>query len=569
MEMQAGCILMLVFVLASLRESQGKSTSSGKTIILQENVSKFMDIDIASSNIDTENTLSIRCNNITLYICRKDNVCTKKTKSNIFNITKTKDRILRVYFENVVRDSPIPINGTWQVCNAGENGNSCDDTLTRKVFIYAQLDYFNCTYDFADEDHSLQISCTVVNIFPQAICSFDTMKVLSKVEYKADKIQGITKCSVTLDINKDPFQVRTTIYPNITGDITDMAYGISVTLSVKNVKKIIPGKRKCFLEGNSTSIHSCNCEESLLASVALNSSVITDEIGFYTCPYLGKSTSSGKTIILQENISKFIYIDIASSNIDTENTIEIRCNNITLYMCRKYNVCNKKTKSNIFNVTKSKGGILRVYFENVIRNSSIVINGTWQVCNAGESGNTCDDTLIRHVFIYAQLDYFNCTYDFADEDHSLQISCTVVNIFPQAICSFDTMKIVSDIEYKHDKVQGIASYFNTKCSVTLDINKDSFQVKTTMYPNITGDITDMTYGISVTLSVMNVKKIIPGKRKCFLEGNSTLIYSCNCEESLLASVAFNSNVITDEIGFVVCPYLGNSTLTKCVTDVET
>ncbi|XP_055865292.1 uncharacterized protein LOC106068503 [Biomphalaria glabrata] len=455
MEMQAGCILMLVFVLASLRESQGKSTSSGKTIILQENVSKFMDIDIASSNIDTENTLSIRCNNITLYICRKDNVCIKKTKSNIFNITKTKDRNLRVYFENVVRDRPIDINGTWQVCKAGENGNSCDDTLTRKVFIYAQLDYFNCTYDFADVDHSLQISCTVVNIFPQAICSFDTMEVLSEVEYKHDKIQGITKCSVTLDINKDPFQVRTTIYPNITGDITDMAYGISVTLSVKNVKKIIPGKRKCFLEGNSTSIHSCSCTTSLLASVALNSSVITDEIGFYTCPYL------------------------------------------------------------------------------------------------------------------AQLDYFNCTYEFADVDNSLQISCTVVNIFPKAICSFDTMKVLSNIEYIYDKVQGTVSYFNTKCSVTLDINKDPFQVKITIYPNITGDITDMAYGISVTLSVKNVKKIIPGKRKCFLEGNSTSIHSCNCAESLLAEAALNSSVITDERGFVVCPYLGNSTLTKCVTDVET
>ncbi|KAK0055641.1 polymorphic transmembrane cluster 2 transmembrane protein 11, partial [Biomphalaria pfeifferi] len=102
-----------------------------------------------------------------------------------------------------------------------------------------------------------------------------------------------------------------------------------------------------------------------------------------------------------------------------------------------------------------------------------------------------------------QLDYFNCTYDIADVDHSLQISCNVVNVFPQAFCSFDKMKVLSGIEYTQDEVQGNTSYFNTKCSVTLDINKDSFQVKTTMYPNITGDITDMAYGISVTLSVKN------------------------------------------------------------------
>ncbi|KAK0069114.1 polymorphic transmembrane cluster 2 transmembrane protein 11, partial [Biomphalaria pfeifferi] len=194
-----------------------------------------MDIDIASSNIDTENTISIRCNNITLFVCRKDIVCIEKTKSNIFNVTKTKDGILRVYFENVARIIPIYINGTWQVCNAGESGNRCDDTLTRQVLIYAQLDYFNCTYHFGDIDHILTISCTMKNIYPQAVCSFDTDNVLSNIRHDYSQDSGnTTRCLVTQDSNKDSFQVKTTMYPNITGDITDMNYGISITLFVMN-----------------------------------------------------------------------------------------------------------------------------------------------------------------------------------------------------------------------------------------------------------------------------------------------------------------------------------------------
>ncbi|KAK6964538.1 hypothetical protein BgiMline_031775 [Biomphalaria glabrata] len=253
-----------------------KSSDRGKTIILQENVSKSMDIHIASSNIDTENTISIRCNNITLYVCRKDNVCTKKTKSNIFNVTKTKDGNLRVYFENVVRNSPIQINGTWHVCNAVESGNTCNDTLTRQILIYTQLDYFNCTYYFGDIDHNLTISCTMKNIYPQPVCSFGTGKVLSSIQYDySQDSRNITRCSVTLDINEEFYQVKTTMYPNITGDITDMTYGINMTLSVMNVSRL-NSSETCFVEGNSTSISPCRCVEAPLENVTTDSYTETD-----------------------------------------------------------------------------------------------------------------------------------------------------------------------------------------------------------------------------------------------------------------------------------------------------
>ncbi|XP_055867301.1 uncharacterized protein LOC106068502 isoform X2 [Biomphalaria glabrata] len=267
---------LVVLALGLFLGSLSKSTDRGKTIILQENVSKFMDIDIASSNLNTENTICIRCNNKTLYACRKDNVCTKKDKSNIFNVTKTKDGNLRVYFENVVRNSPIVINGTWQVCSSGENETRCDDTLTRYVFIYAQLDYFNCTYQFGDIDHNLTISCTIKNIYPQPVCSFGTGTVLSNIRHNySQDSRNITRCLVTQDINKDSFQVKTTMYPNITGNITDMTYGISVTLSVMNVSRLNSSKT-CFVEGNSTSISSCRCVEALLENVTIHSCTETD-----------------------------------------------------------------------------------------------------------------------------------------------------------------------------------------------------------------------------------------------------------------------------------------------------
>ncbi|XP_055867302.1 uncharacterized protein LOC106068502 isoform X3 [Biomphalaria glabrata] len=250
---------------------------------------------------------------------------------------------------------------------------------------------------------------------------------------------------------------------------------------------------------------------------------------------LSKSTDREESIILQENVSKSMDMDISSSNLKIENTIYIRSNNITLCVCRQDNVCNKKDKSNIFNVTKTKDGILRVYFENVVRNNPIQINGTWQVCNTSEIGNKCDETLTRHVFIYAQLDYFNCTYEFVDVDHKLNISCTILNIYPQAVCSFDTQKVLSEIEYNHSQVPGYTTYFNSRCSITLEINNEFFQVKTTIYPNITGDITDTTYGINVTLSVMNVSTLSSSK-KCFVEGSSTSISSCRCRGGLLENV---------------------------------
>ncbi|KAK0069098.1 polymorphic transmembrane cluster 2 transmembrane protein 11 [Biomphalaria pfeifferi] len=516
--MEASCIINVVFVLALLLISHGKFTDRGKTIILQKKVSKFMDIDIASSNIDTDNTIEIRCNNITLFVCRKDSVCIKKTKSYIFNVTKTKDEILRVYFENVARINPIYINGTWQVCNAGEYGNRCDDTLTRQVFIYAQLDYFNCTYDFADVDHSLKISCNAVNLFPQALCSFDKMKVFSDIEYTQAKVQGNpsyfnTKCSVTLDINKDSFQVKTTIYPNITGDITDMAYGISVTLSVKNVKKIIPGKRKCFLEGNSTSIHSCICEEILLGGAAFNSSVNRHEIGFYLCPYLDTKYASNpnpnreENIILQENVSKFMDIDIASSNIDTENTIEILCNNIVLYVCRKDSVCIEKIKSNFFNVTKTKDGILRVYFENVARIIPIYINGTWQVCNAGEYGYRCDDTLTRQVFIYAIYGEPECLWD------DVKVTCFIHKVYPNAICKFnftniDAGDLEGDVLYQHVDIEN-GMYYNTTCTYWTSPFNENHIATVSIYANGTG----IKYGKTTTLYFF----AIHGEPECLLE----------------------------------------------------
>ncbi|KAI8780261.1 hypothetical protein BgiBS90_019455 [Biomphalaria glabrata] len=267
---------LVVLALGLFLGSLSKSSDRGKTIILQENVSKSMDIHIASSNIDTENTISIRCNNITLYVCRKDNVCTKKTKSNIFNVTKTKDGNLRVYFENVVRNSPIQINGTWHVCNAVESGNTCNDTLTRQILIYTQLDYFNCTYYFGDIDHNLTISCTMKNIYPQPVCSFGTGKVLSSIQYDySQDSRNITRCSVTLDINEEFYQVKTTMYPNITGDITDMTYGINMTLSVMNVSRL-NSSETCFVEGNSTSISPCRCVEAPLENVTTDSYTETD-----------------------------------------------------------------------------------------------------------------------------------------------------------------------------------------------------------------------------------------------------------------------------------------------------
>ncbi|KAK0066999.1 hypothetical protein Bpfe_003734 [Biomphalaria pfeifferi] len=270
-----------------------------------------MDIDIASSNIDTENTIEIRCNNITLYVYRKDSVSIEKTKSDIFNVTKTKDRILRVYFENVVRSTPILINGTWQVCHAGESGNRCDDTLTRQVFIYAQLDYFNCTYQFGDIDHNVNISCTMKNIYPQAVCSFDTDNVLSNIWHDYSQDSGnITRCFVTQDSNKEIYQVKTTMYPNITGDIKDMTYGINVTLFVMNVSRLNSSKT-CFVEGNSTSIYLCSCVEAPLENVTIDSYTETDAFieatlnGENSQPvYCNKTTQQSESTTLSENISK-------------------------------------------------------------------------------------------------------------------------------------------------------------------------------------------------------------------------------------------------------------------------
>ncbi|KAI8780262.1 hypothetical protein BgiBS90_019456, partial [Biomphalaria glabrata] len=163
-----------------------------------------------------------------------------------------------------------------------------------------------------------------------------------------------------------------------------------------------------------------------------------------------------------------------------------------------------------------------------------------------------------------QLDYFNCTYEFVDVDHNLTISCTILNIYPQAVCSFDTQKVLSDIEYNHSQLPGDTTYFNSWCSITLEINKDSNQVKTTIYPNITGDNTDMDYGI--TLSFMNVSRLSSSK-KCFVQGDSTSISSCSCG-GLPENVTTDSNTETDAFFFETTLNRENSRPVYCNTTTQ-
>ncbi|KAK0066878.1 polymorphic transmembrane cluster 2 transmembrane protein 7, partial [Biomphalaria pfeifferi] len=104
-------------------------------------------------------------------------------------------------------------------------------------------------------------------------------------------------------------------------------------------------------------------------------------------------------------------------------------------------------------------------------------------------------TKLCNIYVYAIFEKPQCNIQ------EINITC-FIKVFPEALCNFnitinDTDRVNGSVAYKHEQING-SKFYNTSCTFSPLMKPETglLNVMVTMYPNITGNDSDIQYGTS-------------------------------------------------------------------------
>ncbi|XP_059177967.1 uncharacterized protein LOC131957247 [Physella acuta] len=142
-------------------------------------------------------------------------------------------------------------------------------------------------------------------------------------------------------------------------------------------------------------------------------------------------------------------------------------------------------------------------------------DGVWSLGMSQVDIYTADVIFTCHLKVYYKPRDVTCTVE--AKKNELHIQCTTVKVYPAAKCFFsmiidgNPVHQLYTVTYRHTQLPGspgTPEYFSTQCSITVPVVAEGhYELRVTVYPNVTDRDKDGTYGENTTV-ILNLVCII-------------------------------------------------------------
>nr|QNL15873.1 polymorphic transmembrane cluster 2 transmembrane protein 8 [Biomphalaria glabrata] len=145
--------------------------------------------------------------------------------------------------------------------------------------------------------------------------------------------------------------------------------------------------------------------------------------------------------------------------------------------------------------------------------------GEWNVqLLTGKEQQSCP------LIVYAIFGELNCSETLIQGQGQINVTCIITKVFPEAICNLSTsldVELTEEISYEHDPFIDKYLYYNTSCTFVLPKNVTQ-NITVTMYPNVTGNKTDIKYGKFTTFLIDSCNAALDPKKAGETEEKKTI-----------------------------------------------